>query len=75
MFSSLLNHVRTQNPIVHHITNYVTVTDCANAVLAIGGSPIMADDLDEVCDIKMCIRDRCHTLDHCSKNYRILSLC
>ncbi len=51
MFSSLLNHVRTQNPIVHHITNYVTVTDCANAVLAIGGSPIMADDLDEVCDI------------------------
>lgn len=51
MFSSLLNNVRAKAPVVHHITNYVTVTDCANAVLAVGGSPIMADDLGEVCDI------------------------
>ena len=51
MFASLLKRVRETVPLVHNITNYVTVCDCANAVLAIGGSPIMADDVDEVCDI------------------------
>lgn len=39
---------REKKPIVHHITNYVTVNDCANIVLAAGGSPIMADDEREV---------------------------
>src|SRR5690554_4235186 len=43
-----LESVRRNKPLVHHITNYVTVNDCANIVLAIGASPIMADDLDEV---------------------------
>ena len=36
---------------VHHITNYVTVNDCANACLAIGASPVMADAIDEVADM------------------------
>ncbi|WP_139024188.1 hydroxyethylthiazole kinase [Desulfosporosinus sp. OT] len=36
---------------MHHITNYVTVNDCANIVLAIGGSPVMADDLEEVTEM------------------------
>ncbi|ACZ12198.1 hydroxyethylthiazole kinase [Sulfurospirillum deleyianum] len=35
-------------PLVHHITNYVTVNDCANVVLAIGASPIMADEESEM---------------------------
>lgn len=43
--------VRDKKPIVHCITNYVTVNDVANAILAIGGSPIMADDLAEVSEI------------------------
>jgi hydroxyethylthiazole kinase len=43
-----LQEVRENKPLVHHITNYVTVNDCANIVLAIGASPIMADDIDEV---------------------------
>ena len=38
-------------PLVHCITNYVTVNDCANMVLAAGGSPIMADDIGEVEEI------------------------
>ncbi len=38
-------------PLVHNITNYVTVNDVANAVLAIGASPIMADDSGEAADI------------------------
>ncbi len=46
-----INEVREKSPLVHCITNYVTVNDCANAVLAIGASPIMADDIDEVADI------------------------
>ncbi len=43
--------VRSKAPLVHNITNYVTVNDCANAVLAIGASPIMADDILEAADI------------------------
>lgn len=40
--------VKEKAPLVHHITNYVTVNDCANIVLALGGSPVMADDEAEV---------------------------
>ena len=36
--------VRRQSPVVHSITNYVTVNDCANIILAAGGSPIMLAD-------------------------------
>jgi len=47
----LLNGVRNKKPLVHNITNYVTVNDCANILLAIGASPIMADDIKEATDI------------------------
>lgn len=50
-FATLLNNVRGQKPLVHHITNYVTVNDCANITLAIGASPIMADSIEEAGDI------------------------
>lgn len=40
--------LKNKKPLIHHITNYVTVNDCANIVLAIGASPVMADDIDEV---------------------------
>ncbi|MCL1842719.1 MAG: hydroxyethylthiazole kinase [Defluviitaleaceae bacterium] len=46
-----LVQIRKKSPLVHHITNYVTVTDCANIALAIGASPIMADDFGEVAEI------------------------
>ena len=48
---NLLNEVRNNNPLVHNITNYVTVNDCANILLAVGASPIMADDIKEAADI------------------------
>ncbi len=51
MFNQILENVRNKAPLVHSITNYVTVNDCANIILAGGGSPIMADDISEVCDI------------------------
>ena len=43
--------VRNKKPLVHHITNYVTVNDCANITLAIGASPVMADDAMEVAEM------------------------
>jgi len=46
-----VNEVRAKRPLVHHLTNYVTVNDCANITLGIGGSPIMADDPREAADI------------------------
>lgn len=51
MMKEMLNCVREKKPLVHNITNYVTVNDCANILLACGGSPIMADDIDEVEEI------------------------
>ena len=51
MLGKMLENVRAKNPLIHNITNYVTVNDCANTVLACGASPIMADDRDEVADI------------------------
>lgn len=36
--------LRKESPLVHCITNTVTVNDCANAVLAVGASPIMANE-------------------------------
>lgn len=49
--SVLLDDIRVKVPLIHNITNYVTVNDCANVILAIGASPIMADDIDEVEEI------------------------
>ena len=49
--ASIIDKTRQVNPLVHHITNYVTVNDCANITLAIGASPVMADEIDEVEEI------------------------
>lgn len=51
MFEEILKNVQEKTPLVHSITNSVTVNDCANIILACGGSPIMADDINEVEDI------------------------
>lgn len=46
-----LEYVKKKTPLIHNITNYVTVNDCANILLACGGSPIMADDKNEAAEI------------------------
>ena len=46
-----VDQVRANVPLVHNITNYVTVNDVANVLLACGGSPIMSDDPKDVEDI------------------------
>ena len=45
------DRVREQRPLVHHLTNYVTVNDVANITLAAGASPVMADCAEEVAEI------------------------
>ena len=42
--------VEKRRPVVQCITNIVTVNDCANALLAIGGSPTMAHHPEEMAD-------------------------
>ncbi|WMI81280.1 hydroxyethylthiazole kinase [Anaerotignum sp. MB30-C6] len=51
MEKNIIKNVRETVPLVHNITNYVTVNDVANILLACGGSPIMADDAGEVVEI------------------------
>ena len=51
MLKSTIENVREISPLIHNITNYVTVNDVANIILACGASPIMADDSEEVEDI------------------------
>lgn len=43
-----IEKLRKLCPLIHCITNYVTINDCANAVLAIGGSPSMANEAPEM---------------------------
>ena len=49
--SELMKKVREKKPLVHHITNYVTVNDCANVTICAGGSPVMTDESEDVIDI------------------------
>ena len=51
MLKTAFENLRSRSPLIHNITNYVTVNDCANMVLACGASPIMADDAAEVEEI------------------------
>lgn len=48
---NIFENVRKTSPLIHNITNYVTVNDCANMLLACGASPIMSDAIDDVEDI------------------------
>ncbi len=50
-FRECMDNVRSACPLIHNITNYVTVNDVANILLACGGSPIMADAPEEAEDI------------------------
>lgn len=51
MLGMCLENVRVKAPLIHNITNYVTVNDVANIILACGASPIMSDAREEVEEI------------------------
>jgi hydroxyethylthiazole kinase len=46
-----LELVRAKSPLVHNITNYVVMNSTANALLAVGASPVMAHAIEEVEDM------------------------
>jgi hydroxyethylthiazole kinase len=43
-----LEAVRAANPLIHNITNYVVMQQTANALLALGASPVMAHASEEI---------------------------
>jgi len=51
MFELIFKNMLRDKPIVHCITNFVTVNDCANIILSGGGSPTMAHHRGEVEEI------------------------
>lgn len=51
MLSTCLANLHEKSPLVHSITNFVTVNDCANLLLACGARPIMASDPQEAAEI------------------------
>lgn len=49
--NSIVSDIRRNCPLIHHLTNTVTINDCANVALALGASPVMADDPGEAADM------------------------
>jgi hydroxyethylthiazole kinase len=45
---SILKKVRESKPLIHHLTNWVTIYDCANVTRTIGALPVMAHAPEEV---------------------------
>ncbi len=60
--ADILERVRAERPLVHHITNFVTMNDVANATLAIGASPVMAHAVEEVAEVAASARALCLNL-------------
>ena len=48
---ALIDKVRKRQPLIHQITNGVTINDCANITLSCGASPVMADAPEEAADM------------------------
>ena len=48
MIGQDVQRIRSQAPLIHNITNYVVMNTTANALLAIGASPVMAHAIEEV---------------------------
>jgi hydroxyethylthiazole kinase len=48
---AILEKIRREKPVVHHLTNWVTIYDCANIVKALGASPVMAHAPQEVAEM------------------------
>ena len=46
-----IQKIRQTAPLIHNITNYVVMNNTANALLALGASPVMAHAIDEVEDM------------------------
>ncbi len=48
-----ISKIRLKKPLIEAITNYVTINDCANAIIALGASPAMCESAYEVYDFSL----------------------
>lgn len=71
MLGVYLENVRSKKPLIHNITNYVTVNDVANILLACGASPIMSDDAGEVEEITSACGGALHQYRYAESKYDI----
>ena len=65
-YLDFLNNIKEKSPLIHHITNYVTVNDCANISLAIGASPIMTaydEEFEDIANISSALVLNIGTMD------------
>lgn len=46
-----MNNLKINSPLIHCITNPISINQCANAILAVGAKPIMAEHPSEVSEI------------------------
>jgi len=49
--ADIFGRVRSVRPLVHHITNSVTINDCANITIAAGAAPVMAAAPEEAAEM------------------------
>ncbi|QBG47613.1 hydroxyethylthiazole kinase [Verrucomicrobia bacterium S94] len=73
-----ISTVRTQSPLVHNITNYVVMNNTANALLAVGASPIMAhalQEIDEMVALCSALVVNIGTLDHAWSDAMLQAAC
>jgi hydroxyethylthiazole kinase len=49
--AALLEKIRAEKPVVHHLTNWVTIYDCAQIIKVMGGSPVMAHAKEEAAEM------------------------
>lgn len=49
--TDILSRIRQKQPLIHCITNPISINQCANAILAVGGRPMMAEHPQEVAEI------------------------
>ena len=66
ILSAAIAAVRSDRPLVHNITNYVVMNNSANALLALGASPVMAhwkDEMEEMTAIAGALVINIGTLD------------
>lgn len=47
----MLSKIRESKPLIHHITNWVSIYDCAQVTLSVGALPVMAHAIEEVEDM------------------------
>ncbi len=48
-----ISKLRAKTPLIEAVTNYVTINDCANAIIALGASPAMCESADEAYDFSL----------------------